>query len=111
MIKNLAKNGEKPCSTCLKTHFSADCGYPKIRFQVPDPSLLAGLWIYWMGKKIPENPISGTRSISTGWLWIYWMGKKIHCDRLKTANTLKAYLLREKNPRKEKIVCTTTTVV
>ena len=42
---------------------------------------------------------------------IYWMSKKIHCDRLKTANTLKAYLLREKNPRKEKIVCTTTTVV
>ena len=30
------------------------------------------------------------------------MSKKIHCDRLKTANTLKAYLLREKNPRKEK---------
>ena len=29
IAKNLAKNEEKPCSTCLPTHFSANSGYPK----------------------------------------------------------------------------------
>ena len=32
-------NEEKPCSTCLKPNFLADSEYPKIQFQVPDPSL------------------------------------------------------------------------
>ena len=42
---NLEKIEEKPCSTCLKTHFSDDYVYPKIRFRVPGPSLvlLSGL--------------------------------------------------------------------
>jgi len=38
--KNLAKNEEKPCSICLSTHFSADYWYPKIRFRIPNPSLV-----------------------------------------------------------------------
>ena len=35
----MAKNEEKPTSTCFKPIFTADSGYPKIRFRVPDPSL------------------------------------------------------------------------
>ena len=36
--KNVGENEENLCSTCM-TPFLADSGYPKIRFQVPDPSL------------------------------------------------------------------------
>ena len=47
-IKNLAKNEEKPCSTCLQPKFSTDSKYQKIRFQIPAPpsvsSLIAPLW-------------------------------------------------------------------
>ena len=40
--KNLAKNEEKPCSTrCLKPIFSSNSWYPKIKFHVPDASLLS----------------------------------------------------------------------
>ena len=40
----MAKNEEKPCSTCLKPYFSANTGYPKNRFQIPDPSLDEEIW-------------------------------------------------------------------
>ena len=39
--KKLAKNEEKPCSTCLKPISPRHFQNPKPRFQVPEPSLLA----------------------------------------------------------------------
>ena len=41
MAKIWKKNEEKPCSICLKPIFPQHCcGYPKIRFHVPNPPLI-----------------------------------------------------------------------
>ena len=49
--KNLTKNEENPCSTCLQLISPQYYGYPKPRFQVPVPPLICTMFYKWMMHK------------------------------------------------------------
>ena len=54
--KSLAKNEEKPCSTCIKPISLGQCGYLKPGFQVPITQV-SGIHYPKLGFRVPVPPL------------------------------------------------------